>query len=389
MSHFIVVVRLPAATKAKNLEKVVGSVLDPYCEHTDNGRLARFHDELIDEEDEIRREWENESAEMVRLPDGELVLTWDARFTTLARVVLGRAGFSTDDIIAGMGKEARAKLRELFEYVTVPHRERFATLDAFARDWHGTGRDERSGRLGHRGNPNRKWDYWRIGGRWRGHFFVKSQSRLDVPGERIAEAGLAEAGWEWKPQFHDGPVPGSDTEVDWCRVVDVDFDRAREQARQRTEEFWAQLDSYLAGKDDWEPGEGPRVAMMRVGMMDCRDSEELRERPVRGHEFRVHNCGNVAEYPRVDVIERKPVREEWDSALLAHFNPLRPYAYVEGAPEHRIGPYVKLYAELWRENGELFGARAVGAVQKYDADYMAWLRGGDADDWVVAVDCHS
>lgn len=62
------------------------------------------------------------------------------------------------------------------------HVAKYPTLAAFATGYHGyTVRDD--GRIGRRTNPNRKWDWWQVGGRYSGKLFVKAGA-LAFAGER-------------------------------------------------------------------------------------------------------------------------------------------------------------------------------------------------------------
>lgn len=50
---------------------------------------------------------------------------------------------------------------------TVPFTERYATLEEYAFEYEGYDEDNiRDGRIGCLTNPNKKWDWWVIGGRW-------------------------------------------------------------------------------------------------------------------------------------------------------------------------------------------------------------------------------
>jgi hypothetical protein len=120
MSHFTLMVRVPAETREAQLEECVGALLDPYCEHTDKGRLDRYF-EFHDHEDERRQQYMTESNEMIRLEDGTLVLPWDERFRMPGSL--------------GHGSGTRLPPAHL-QRVEVPYRERYATFEQYMKDWH-------------------------------------------------------------------------------------------------------------------------------------------------------------------------------------------------------------------------------------------------------------
>jgi len=47
----------------------------------------------------------------------------------------------------------------------VAHKQAYATIEEFAEAWHGREKTA-DGKFGYWENPNKKWDWWTIGGRW-------------------------------------------------------------------------------------------------------------------------------------------------------------------------------------------------------------------------------
>ncbi len=91
--------------------------------------------------------------------------------------------------------------------------EKYADLNVFVRDWHGHMRlDEHGNALSTR-NPNGKWDYYEIGGRWVGLLAVNGQgpnvARLqDIDIARLYADSLLLADGAWMKT--DAPVPVPD-----------------------------------------------------------------------------------------------------------------------------------------------------------------------------------
>lgn len=343
MSHFAVTVRVPARTKPllPAIEREAEKILAPYNEQDDN------YSEFVDTEDESREKYETDGTEYVKMPDGELVLPWNEKFR--------KEGSFT--------KEPPPELPKIF----IPFKEKFATFEDYMREWEGSdGRSEEDGRYGHFSNPNAKWDYWRIGGRWRGHLYL----RPTAPGFVPPQGGLAEAGYEYGPDHHKGPVPGSATEVDYCRIQDLDFERASREAQRRVDALWEELPLLLAGKK-YPLFEGPRSTLLDVGILDCLDAHEL-----KGNEFWKEKWDNGDRY---DVIAVEPVREKYEQLLLTRLNPMSTFAFVD--------------ENGWHEKGEMgwFGCSSATpeSAANHLTRYWDWLREGDQRDWVVVVDCHT
>lgn len=352
MSHFSVMVRLAAKVKRADFDSVVGDLMAPYCEHDNDGKSEKFF-KFIDTEDESRKKYETESTTFVRVEDGSLVLPWDKRFK------------KDGDLFAN--PEAPKDLPR----VEVPHRQCYATFEEFMDDWCGEERDEEHKRYGHRANPNAKWDYWRIGGRWRGDLLVKPVAQ---------DAGLAEKAWEFDEEFRKGrPVPGGVTEVDFCRIADIDGERVAAEAKKRAEEFWTQLDQWFSGRefDEWT-GPSPRPAMLALGLLDCHDTKELPEIAAKagGEIYWSKKWDRGRE--RWDVIARKPDRAALEAVVLRYMNPIRPWAFLDG--------------DGWRERGRMgwfgMGGDTAESNDVFCKGFEEWIKGGDQRDWIVVVDCH-
>lgn len=120
--------------------------------------------EFVDTESEMLEQYETKTSERVVMPDGRLLTPWDEEFKV-------RDGpFST-----------RSEVPPDLERRQVPFKELFATFEQFAREWHGAeGRDPEKKRYGYWENPNAKWDWYLIGGRWSGFFLPKAGASGEV-----------------------------------------------------------------------------------------------------------------------------------------------------------------------------------------------------------------
>lgn len=131
MSHFVVL--------------VIGDNIDlqlaPFNEQPEDGdphvKLA-FNDQT----EEFRKEYDEESVEIIKRPDGSWVPTHSA----------------TDDDRAAQIAPVSAKFSELYP-----------TFEEFCKEWYGAESNEQ-GRYGYSSNPNAQWDWYVIGGRWSGYF---------------------------------------------------------------------------------------------------------------------------------------------------------------------------------------------------------------------------
>jgi hypothetical protein len=164
MSHFAVLVI------GKDMDDVE-RLLAPYQENN-MGDCPRQFLVFNDTEDDDRYEYENESVDMLKSPDGELVYKWDERFKKAPT-------YGILDLSYGTRAEILDKVMEGYTEVCVPHKSRFASFEEFCKDWHGAERDPEMNRYGYWENPNKKWDWYELGGRWQGAITLKDGSTAD------------------------------------------------------------------------------------------------------------------------------------------------------------------------------------------------------------------
>lgn len=144
MSHFAVAV-------ISDGTKEVSELLAPYQENNMEDCPKEFL-AFNDIEGEYRDKYETEGCEFVFMPDGRRLLPWDEEFR-----VDGSVGFGTGS----------HKVPDHLEQREIPYKETFATFDDFMREWCDEEKDPVTGKYGYWENPNAKWDWWIIGGRFR------------------------------------------------------------------------------------------------------------------------------------------------------------------------------------------------------------------------------
>jgi hypothetical protein len=71
-------------------------------------------------------------------------------------------------------------LPEGYELRDLQVKEVYDSVEEYCRDWHGY-EDEnfQDAQIGRMTNPNSKWDWWQIGGRWEGMLLTKSGEKVD------------------------------------------------------------------------------------------------------------------------------------------------------------------------------------------------------------------
>jgi hypothetical protein len=178
MSHFTVLVI------GDNPEKQ----LAPYGENIENcpEECVKF----VDVEDEERLIWKTETVERVVMPDGRLLSPFDDTFKI---------------------ESWRHEVPKHLKKKEVPFTELYPKFEDYIEEYVGYTRDSQRNRYGYWANPNAKWDWYSLGGRWTGFFKLKKNS-LGLLGEPGILTEPAEIG-----------------HVDQCRWGMVDIDGMRKE----------------------------------------------------------------------------------------------------------------------------------------------------------------
>lgn len=236
---------------------------------------------------------------------------------------------------------------------------KYGDVTTFAVKYHGyTFHD---GKWGRWHNPNQKWDWYQIGGRWSGMLPVRSGGEC-LKGER-----------SWVNESD--PVDLSKADI--ARIDAIDWDQVALEGAARLEEFWRSWQRFCDGElpKDGNPFSGPRSTALDIGLVDCKDADQL-----TGDEWKTIKWERQIRpgVDRFDVLT-KISEEEFRAKFAAYFSPIRAYATLDT----KAG---------WQEPGEMgwfgFSAATPDARLNEAAGQLGWLRNGDQRDWVVIVDCH-
>jgi hypothetical protein len=175
-----------------------------------------------DKEDEFQHDYDNEGTEFVKTVDGRILSKRDSEFLRKSE-----NGFSNEYFIP-----------EGAELVTVPFKQMYSTFEEYVQKEEGFNvRDEEENRYGYWSNPNSYWDWYQLGGRWRGLLKAKP-GVVGVDGE----SGVFDNG-------------GREGYYDQLRKKDIDFEGMIADERKMSAELFAKLTEVVAGRalpDRWE-----------------------------------------------------------------------------------------------------------------------------------------
>ena len=168
---------------------------------------------FTDTEEENLKEYETGTAKKAVMPDGRLLNPWDEEFKI------------KDDLL-GIGQVPEGiPVRE------VPYKEIFPTFEDFMKEWHGHDeRDQKIGKYGYWENKISKWDWYELGGRFRGFFKLKHPNVQKV----LGEPGV----------FNNEPEYDSDQAL----KGQVDFEGMMEDAGKKAKEQYETVERLLGGE---------------------------------------------------------------------------------------------------------------------------------------------
>jgi len=143
--------------------------LAPFQENN-MGDCPQEYLEFENMEPEYREKYMTGTIKMVRCPDGKLEHTSDAKFNVKDNP---ESVFSSSKFILPDG----------YTTVEVSFSRVYKTFSQFMKDYAGyETKDEKTGKYGLWRNPQSKWDWYSLGGRWRGYFKLK-KSKVGLIGE--------------------------------------------------------------------------------------------------------------------------------------------------------------------------------------------------------------
>ncbi|AQW88882.1 hypothetical protein FDH34_gp357 [Serratia phage BF] len=174
MSHFTVLVHIPfEEAQDGEIQDLLAAKLQPFHEFECTGVKDQYVQEY-DETEEQLASYEIETTSVV-YKDGEVFGTRYGEQCERFWVRNGLGISSSDEFVLPEGYELREN---------VPIKEVY-TFEEYLTSWQGYSMDGnysdfRDGRFYRYTNPNRKWDWWTVGGRWSGHFLTKEGNHEDM-----------------------------------------------------------------------------------------------------------------------------------------------------------------------------------------------------------------
>lgn len=337
MTHYTVTVKLSEKrlhNHGGDVGAALAEILAPYEESTDDERYSQFEDVT----DEYRKKYDTELIELYRVDD-ELLKFSNEKFRVRG---LG--------VGSGTHKPPEDKL------VKCKPETIYGSFENYMEEYCGYDKNE-DGRYGSRSNPNAKWDWYTVGGRWSGFYPLKPSAQ-----RRLGERGA----------FGNEPDSGGDI----VGLADLDFDAIATQTRERAAKFFDEYQRMISG-EKIRSFDGPRDTAMKLGLV------RVEQKTVTA------GAGEVvlswSEY--VNPNDERRVwtdvctvmsKEEFLKQYTECFNPISTYAFLDDSG--------------WSSPGKMgwFGMSSDEApdVLAYHKTFLERIKSTGPNDLLVCVDCH-
>lgn len=318
MSHFstLVIIERGFSYEPETIPEELERRLAPFMENC-CGEPDKMYMKFYDEEDEYRKSYEEEGREMVVMPDGRLLLPWDDEFKRQPT----EEELKENPLAKLSGVKA---IPGNLEKRIVPFKETFATFEEYVKEWHGReARDETYNRYGYWQNPNAKWDWFEVGGRWAGFFKLK-------PGHT---GGLGK-------QYNFGSILESKDRADIAFKKAIDFEFMRNEREKFAAERYDLVMEAIKGTPESESWEEVRSEF------DLEKSEEIEKARARYHA-----------QPRVKAFREFSMSEK-GRELVDFFTGVENYQipreqYLANARNHAGVPFALVKDGIWYEQGRM------------------------------------
>jgi len=210
MSHFTVGVIVD-----KLSDEEVHKKLAPYQENNMKD-CPKEYLEFNSVTEEYKEQYETGTRTMVRLKDRSLVSTCDDRFKKEIKDEKHPLGLTTYEVPEDLIK------------VEVPYKVLYPTFEDYMKEHCGYELDKETNDYGYWENPNRKWDWYEIGGRWNKILLVKDSvdiEKLGGPswGNIESEKKEVPEGYKW---------------VNACKLKDLELDKMIEGSYKKNIRYW-------------------------------------------------------------------------------------------------------------------------------------------------------
>jgi len=276
--------------------------------------------------------------------------------------------------------------------------EFYGSFDAVAKQYYSYRKDPATGKYGYQRNPNAKWDWYQIGGRWSGFLPVKQTA------EGVNTGGFGERSWSNENEPHE------DETADYCQVKDLNIAKMEADVLKSVDEFWKDYNDWLTIKDLSHKEILEKYST--PGKEETDETRRWRDLSIWFHDrlLRMGVCKCVKPREPMNNPDGTPMMEEYEEfmptengekKLRCKFSePVFEYAplnkndlYSKYRWHFEFGTFAVLDDEGWKEKGEMgwWGISSDSTEDREDwskSYFQSFIANEDPETTLVVVDCH-
>ena len=271
--------------------------------------------------------------------------------------------------------EGTVQLEVVAPPVEIPLKDTYATFEEYMEDYCGySERDPETGKYGRWENPNRKWDWWEIGGRWAGHLLIKPEF------QHLYADKNPNFSWGWDEKAKEKRLKecrvdsAKKNHVDWATMMKI----AGEEAGKKYDFVFKNILKDIPPNEIWENYSAT-----------AKDDEDFRDKY-----WAQPRCQAWKEYEKkcFDARKKNPEQEEYirlgfsespDDFLCTREQ------YVREAERNAISTFAYLRGGKWAEKGEMgWFANVSNEKDSWPEIFYNLLQDVPGDEYVTILDCH-
>jgi hypothetical protein len=184
----------------------------------------------------------------------------------------------------------------------------YPTFEDYMKDYHGY--NQENGVWGRRTNPNAKWDWWEVGGRWTGYFKPKPGK-----GGELGRPGV----------FDNKPDEGH---VDSILKGDLDIEAMRDDAGTEAGELWDFVENHLGHLPKAESWESIRNRIPDIDEARDFNNNQPRTLMVSSNKFLQDKLGWFPNMDKFNVSRDEYVSKARNGAI-SSFAVVKDYTWIE------------------------------------------------------------
>jgi hypothetical protein len=113
----------------------------------------------------------------------------------------------------------------------IPVQKYYGTFEKYIEEYAGYSKDEKTGKYGYWENPQAKWDWYQVGGRWPGLLKIKTEEPMRGGPSLLT---LMDGGFEYE-----------EGTGDFAKIKDIDFEEMNADVEKKTSEFYDKMERFV------------------------------------------------------------------------------------------------------------------------------------------------